>query len=277
MEPRNPYSRPDYSPSAEFAGWVRKKTKSPLGLSAAIGAGAGLGSYLLWNSLADTAGTLFAPVGKLLTGKSDREWDADLQRAVRSKGARIKYSALLGLAGMGLPLALMYSKAQKGGGLTRWDPGMVPSGATAPMADRPFGRPELRTPGRAPSAGPLVKKAAGIDYDRAVSVPGTARLFSAPGISNYQRNFGTSVINAAPRIGSGTTTLGGIMESAANKFNSKLSVGGVASVGTRAVVANAMAKVFTTAVGGITGMSPQARRGLVRAGTWAGAVNAIIR
>lgn len=77
----------------------------------------------------------------------------------------------------------------------------------------------------------------------------------------YARNFGTSIITAAPSIGN-MTTLGGIYDSAQSKFNNKLSFQGVASKAVKGVVSGALAGMFTDVIGTALGMPSKMSAGL---------------
>ena len=116
----------------------------------------------------------------------------------------------------------------------------------------------------------------GIDYSRVVSVPGTASLFQVPGLSPYDSNFGTAVVNAAPTIGTGLTTMGGILDSARDKFKSKLDFAGIVDTGVKTMVSNAAATAFTNALDGFVGLPQSTRNKLITGGTWAGLVHALV-
>lgn len=93
----------------------------------------------------------------------------------------------------------------------------------------------------------------------------------------YARHMGMAIVNnAALSNHTGTPTLGNIFDAATDKIEKKLTLGGLANVGVRTVVANSAARLFTGALGSVMDLSPQARRNIVDAGTWAGAVAAIL-
>lgn len=102
-------------------------------------------------------------------------------------------------------------------------------------------------------------------------------LFSDAHLSPYARNMGTAIVNnAVNQSGVSNPTMGNIIDSAVDKFNNKLSFAGLAEVGVRSVVANGMANMFASALGSMTGLSHATQRNIVEAGTWAGAINALI-
>lgn len=77
----------------------------------------------------------------------------------------------------------------------------------------------------------------------------------------YARHLGTSIIAAAPYIGN-QTTLGGIYDSAVNKFDNKLQFQGLGSKVVKGVVSGALAGMFTDVIGTVFGMPLNMRTGL---------------
>ena len=77
----------------------------------------------------------------------------------------------------------------------------------------------------------------------------------------YARHLGTSIITAAPVIGN-QVTLGGIYDSAVNKFDNKLQFQGVGNKVVKGVVSGALAGMFTDVVGTVIGMPQRMRIGL---------------
>lgn len=76
---------------------------------------------------------------------------------------------------------------------------------------------------------------------------------------SYVRNFGTSIVAAAPKIDYQNTTLGGIYDSAMNKFQNKLTLHGIAKQGVKSVVAGSLAGLFTDTVGTVMGLPASVR------------------
>lgn len=70
---------------------------------------------------------------------------------------------------------------------------------------------------------------------------------------SYARHLGTSIITAAPSIGN-QVSLGGIYDSAVNKFQNKLSFQGIGNKLVKGVVSGALAGMFTDVVGTAIGM-----------------------
>lgn len=76
---------------------------------------------------------------------------------------------------------------------------------------------------------------------------------------DYERNLGTSIIMAAPAYG-GQTTLGGVYDSAVNKFQKKLNMQGLAGSAVKGAVAGGLASMFTDTLGAVIGMPDPLRR-----------------
>lgn len=94
--------------------------------------------------------------------------------------------------------------------------------------------------------------------------------------NSYARHMGMSIVNnAAITNQTNTPSLGNIFDSAVSKFDSKLNLEGVLKAGTRAVVANGAARLFTSALGTMCDLNPKVRQGIVDAGTWAGAITTL--
>lgn len=117
----------------------------------------------------------------------------------------------------------------------------------------------------------------GQDLNRQCSLGGMAPLFQDPHLTPYSQCMGTAIINnAANTAGVSNPTLGNILDSAVDKFKSKLTFAGLAEVGVKTVIANSMANLFTSALGTMTDLAPATQQRLVDIGTWAGAINAIM-
>ena len=86
---------------------------------------------------------------------------------------------------------------------------------------------------------------------------------------------GTAIVNAA--AGSDLyTTAGRVYDVARDKIDTHLTFGGVARAATRAVLANAGARMLAGALDSVCGLPEPARDAIVSAGTWAGAVSSIL-
>ena len=88
---------------------------------------------------------------------------------------------------------------------------------------------------------------------------------------------GLSIVNnAALRGGTEHPTLGRLFDSALDKMETKLTVNGVTDIAVKSAVANTTARLFTGALGAVCGMNDRTRQKLIDAGTWAGAIAAIL-
>lgn len=120
-----------------------------------------------------------------------------------------------------------------------------------------------------------------LDWKKPISLYEAAPLFGADSHLKddpYTRRMGISILSsAAQREGSAYPTTGSIYDSAVQKLNSKLTVGGVIQTGVRTVVANGLARLFTGALGTMVDLDKDTRDDLVSAGTWAGAISSILR
>jgi len=275
---------------------VRDLSGSPLGLAALLGGSAWLGTRALWNPAMRTLQSLGRPLAKA-TG-SEKELDDYIQEQTEGDGeARDRVSAAAGLGTLAAALYLMYNPRYKYGGLVSWD--REPSGNLKAFYKDPKPPKQQAGTGRQSTAAlgaladlrktaALGKKAFGmesyvntLDWGRRVPLSSAQGLFTNdPFLSSndrYSMNMGTAIVtDAAMRQNTASPTLGGIFDSAASKISNKLSLGGLASTATRAMVANGAARLFTGAVGAMFDLGPKARNTLVDAGTWAGTISSIL-
>lgn len=120
-----------------------------------------------------------------------------------------------------------------------------------------------------------------LNYGKIIDANKAQDLFSNDPYLNmpqhsYARQFGTAVVTNAAQTPGGNTTLGSIFDSAVQKFNSKLSVEGVTSIGVKTMVANGMSKLFTNALDAMVDLDDNTKNKIVDTGTWAGAITAIL-
>lgn len=92
---------------------------------------------------------------------------------------------------------------------------------------------------------------------------------------DYERNLGTSIIMGAPAYG-GQTTLGNVYDSAVNKFDKKLTLGGLAGSAIKGAVAGGLASMFTDTLGAVIGMPDPLRRSAANTVGFANAMCAIL-
>jgi len=93
--------------------------------------------------------------------------------------------------------------------------------------------------------------------------------------AEYERNLGTSIIMGAPAYG-GETTLGGIYDSAVNKFDKKLSFSGLAGSAVKGAIAGGLAGMFTDTLGAVIGMPDPLRRSVANTVGFAKAMTTIL-
>ena len=92
---------------------------------------------------------------------------------------------------------------------------------------------------------------------------------------SYERNLGTSIIMGAPSYG-GQITLGGVYDSAVNKFQKKLTLGGLAGSAVKGAVAGGLASLFTDTIGAVVGMPDPLRRSVANTVGFANAMCSIL-
>lgn len=241
-------------------------------------------SSLAWNPITDTVRSLGRLPGKALGDMTDAEWDEAMDNL--QNNPRYKRWIPLALAGLGGGAHLLTNfKANKEGyGLLDWNPKTVYYHNDRNQLTFNQGmHGQKKTGALHKSAENLFEfdnYVPAVDFAQAVNARDAIGLFTNdPHLANHQyaRNLGTSIIaDAALRAGTNNPTMGGVFDSAVNKFENKLSFAGVAEVGVKTVVANGAARLLTGALGAVCGLPPEAQRHIVDAGTWAGAVTAIL-
>lgn len=95
-----------------------------------------------------------------------------------------------------------------------------------------------------------------LDFSKSINTLDTQQMFqSNPFLQDdsYVKNFGTSIINAAPSYGN-TTTLGGVYDSALNKFQNKLDFQGIGNKALKGYISGSLAGMFTDVVGTVMGV-----------------------
>ena len=169
----------------------------------------------------------------------------------------------------------------------RWKLPAILSGGTLLAALYAFHRPDRKNYRLTDWNAPLAKKSSldpsgyipSFDYSSTIGLNTANSLFNNdPNLADYpySRHMGTAIVNdAALREHTSRPTLGGILDSAVNKIENKLSFSGLANVGLKTMVANSAARLFTGALSTVCDLSPSAREKIVDAGTWAGAITSI--
>lgn len=264
-------------------------TISPLGHSALMGGLAFGGGALGWNMATETARSLLRTPVHLLTGMSYKDFDKEVDDIKNDKKMRYIIPGSVGAGIMGLSLLFSYRPNEQYGGLLSWN--AKPNGSD--MSKGMEGGWEYTMPGSQNLAktGAMQKLASDIfnyggyvppfDFSQQINVPATKQqLFSNdPFLQNdpYTMNFGKAILSSAQiQNGAANVPMGMVYDTAVDKFKNKFSLGGVLGVTAKTMLANTAARLFTTALGAVTGLPQESQRKLVEAGTWAGAISSII-
>ena len=275
--------------------WWQKNGLPPWATALAFGGLTYGATRPFWGPFVETVRSLFRKPGKKFLGGdpdnpksdaiADEQWNLAMDNA--KNNSELRWKVPLGLGGLGTVLAL-YLFARRNEpyfGLTRWN---YPKDPEIPAAGNNATTTPMIKPASVLDNGRYMKKVASlvggmdmdIDYSKRVNLTDATNLFSNDKNLEdypYTRNMGTAIVtNAAISGHTDRPTLGGILDSAVEKISNKLSFGGLASVGLRSMVANGAARLFTGALGQMVDLSPKARQTLVDAGTWAGAITAIL-
>lgn len=276
----------------------QKAVPSPLLHAALLGAGAYGLTRLGWKPIVETTRSLARVPGRALAGMSDQDWDAAMDELGSDPSFGRWIPAAIGALAAGGTLAAHYRPNKQYGGLLSWNANtkyyqnpaerfLAPdtSNQFTPLSAREDHWVKLLR-----KTGSLDKTADSpylygnyvptTDFSKALNAVSAVDLFvNDPYLQNqnYVRNLGTSIItNAAQREGTSRPTLGSVFDSAVDKIDKKLSFEGLASVGVKSLVANSAARLFTSALGAMTDLDPKARQNIIDAGTWAGAITAIL-
>ena len=270
----------DIKPLAVAADWIKNHTGSPWLFSLLLGGGVyGLGR-LAWGPMIETFRSIGRPVGRRMM-ESNEAWNDAMDRLKEDATKKRIAPAIAGILTSAASLYALYNKGLAGNGLTHWNAERMPvsnryNKGTFSTADWTAGLGKAA----AFEINPNQSYVGDIQWDSTVPLGmarslfnGDPRLMERPGA----RLTGLSIVNdAALREKTRTPTLGGIFDSAVDKIGKKLTFGGVVDVGVKTAVANGASRLLTGAIGAMCGLSPSAREKLIDAGTWAGAVTAIL-
>lgn len=275
------------NPFSSAWNWYKQHVPHPITTAALGAAGIAGATRLGYTPMMNTLRSLGRPLGTKLLAlsangelnekgeltpneaiKRNQEWDETIDELQTNKAFRRYIPLAMGLLGGGTLLYGISDKNRLGHRLWDWN---APQVAYDP-ASRLFKK-----------TGALVDSpnyTQDLDWNETISLPTAQGLFNEdPRVAenSYVRNLGGSIVNnAALTQGTRNPTLGGIFDSAIDKINTKLTVQGVVSTGVKAVVSNGAARLFTSALGTMCNISPEARQNLVDAGTWAGTITAIL-
>ena len=299
---------------ANIADFIKKYTGSPLVLAGGLGLGTyGLGR-LAWGPMVETFRSLGRPIGKKMLGgdgqggqadaAANAQWNEAMDNLKEDAERKRILPVVGGVLTSAAALAMLFNKGKEGYGLLKWNAPRMPVANTKRTGKFPTSEwttPPVHATGTSPrrlainarnlpymgheklaawEMNPNQSYVSDINWDNHVQL-GTARslfaddpfLATRPGA----RLSGIAIVNdAAIREKTRTPTLGGIFDSAVDKIGKKLSLGGVIDVGIKTAVANGASRLLTGAIGAMCGLSPSTREKLIDAGTWAGAVTAIL-
>ena len=251
--------------------WWRENGPNPLLTAAMLGGLAYGKGRLFWGPAVETLRSLGRPFGKKMAG-GERDWDYAMDE-LKSNSEYSKFvQKALGLLTAGTALAAFARPDRENMGLLKWN---------APFK---AGYNNIVNNGTSE----LYKTASyltdsymqDIDWMQPIDARQARALFTNdPAVQEnaYVRNTGLAIVNnAALRGGTEHPTLGRLFDSALDKMETKLTVNGVTDIAVKSAVANTTARLFTGALGAVCGMNDRTRQKLIDAGTWAGAIAAIL-
>lgn len=260
--------------------FIHKVLPHPLLRTAAIGGLAYGGARLAWKPLKGTFKSLVRPLAHR-SGMTDDDLDAAFEEIDKDK--RYKYGIPAALAGTAMLAhnVLNYNPRRDFSQVWSNNPG------ESSLSPYSFSKHSAFGPGFDPEDSNNMFEYDGylpdLDYGKAITANDAKSLFSNDPYlqmpeNSYARQLGTSIITNAQQQSGGSNhiTLGSVFDSAVDKFNSKLSLGGVTSVGVKTVVSNGLSRLFTSALDSVVGLEPSTQNAIIDAGTWAGAITSIL-
>ncbi len=262
------------NPIADAAEWYRQHGPAPWATSLLAGAlmfGAG---RMAWNPVMETVRSLGRPFARKRLAKGDLEWDRTMDIARDDSRLKTWLPLLAGLLGAGGTAYALYRPNRAHGGMLSWNAPerVMPPRGKYSWQDIPY-MPGLKKTG---AVDPYVQD---IDWNHTINLGVAHDLFVNDTMQDHPdaRLTGLAIVNnAAINQGTRSPSLGGIFDSALNKIEKKLTLGTAVRAGVRSVLANTAARMFTGALGAMCDLPQGARQTLVDAGTWAGAVSAIL-
>lgn len=270
------------NPIGSAATWYREHGPSPLVTSLLLAAGVYGFGRLAWGPFVETARSLGRPIGSRMLGEGKEgkeQWNLAMDNLKERSDLRYKVPLMIAAASLIPSLYFMASPAREKLGLLDWNAPQSPD-FVQDYLDVPKGEPEIAKPLSKSSSFVEDSYVGNIDWNRKVNSGMAVGLFNKDPFlaeSDYTRHMGTAIINnAALQNHTSSPTLGNIFDSAVSKIENKMTFEGVAKVGLKTAVANTAARLFTGALGAVCDLSPAAQQTLVDAGTWAGAMKAIL-
>ena len=248
--------------------WWREHGGNPLLAGLGAAALAGGATYALTGPMVETGKALGRPlVVPLLAGldpsrfgEANETWESGMDNFQHDWKRRLGMVGLIGGLGLGGTLYAAYNPAKRFGGLLG--------------DDTPFGKRASFDPETSAFDEPSYLQ--DIDWSSPIRASVARELMADPRLQGtYAGLAGTAIVNAA--AGNDLyTTAGRVYDVARDKIDTHLTFGGVARAATRAVLANAGARMLAGALDSVCGLPETARDAIVSAGTWAGAVSSIL-
>lgn len=273
------------NPISSFASGYKKVTVNPIGSSALLG-GLGFGvGYLGWDRGVEAARALLRRPVTWMTKMTPKEFDEEVDDIKSDSKLRWIIPGILGAGVMGLGLMWNYRPNEAYGGLLKWN------AKPKPLDENRYRNYTMPGPQNLQKTAALEKLSNSVfeysgyvpelDFAKTINAPVAKRqLFSNdPWLQNepYVQNMGIAILSDAQRrTGAVNVPMGSVYDSAVDKFKSKFSLGGIASVGAQTILANTASTLFVKALGAVTGLDEDKQQKLVELGTWAGAARAIL-
>jgi len=259
-------------------------TINPAVNSAALGTMAFGAGTVAWDRLIETAKSLLRRPVSMMSDMTPEEFDWEMDDIKKDKKLRWLIPGALGLATAGGSLAASYRPNEEHGGLLDWNGKAKPLNQNVWRGYIMPGSQNVKKASLDKLANDMFEYGGYVpelDFSQIVNVPYTKQQFftNDPFLQNqpYVQNFGKSIVmDAMMRNGAVNVPMGMIYDSAVDKFKLKFSSGGIMSTVANTMLSNAAARLFTTALGAVTGLSKENQDRLVEAGTWAGAISSVI-
>lgn len=268
------------NPISTAVQWYKEHGPNPVATAGLLGLMAWGASKLGWNPLVETSRSLLRPIGTRMLGggpAANAQYNEAFDNLKNDSEMAKWLPRVIGMLGFMVPMELWDTPGARYRGWTQWD---------APVAAHKLPDAMLKKGSFGPMYNPtqdigLDSYVTQLDWNRRIPASDVVGLFKYdPHLADetYARNMGISIVaDAAMNQQTRKPTLGGIFDSAVNKIENKLTFGGVANVALKTAVANGVSRLFASSVGAMMDLSPQARQNLVDAGTWAGAVTAMLK
>ena len=265
------------NPISKAIGWYQEHGPNPLATATLLGIGAGGLTWLAWNPVVDAFKALGHPFARksaeghgLKESEAVENWDQSAEELRESSRAKKLAPWLIGALTGGTALMLFSNKNQLNHGLYDWHaPNVAHDEPHVVLSKWQEKRASIDNSG-------FIQD---LDWSKQLRLKESLELFGPAALpsSDYARHMGTAILtNAAMTQGTRSPTLGGVFDSAVDKIETKLSLGGIVSTGVKTVVANGIAKLFTGAVDAVVGLPDNTKNNLISAGTWAGAITSIL-